>query len=106
MKHLGKIQSIGLAGLIIFWSLSVFPPAQAAEVSAAGIPVPAATQQTLIGDSQSLLLPEKVHYGGYYKCGRCRDRCYRGWRYRCGYTRYCRRGFVRCMRYCWRRYCR
>ena len=49
---------------------------------------------------------KKVYYGPYYQCDRCRTRCYRGWRGRCGSSRFCRRGFVRCMRYCWYSYCR
>ena len=42
----------------------------------------------------------------YWACADCRNFCYATWRVRCGYSPYCRRNFVVCMRRCWYRICR
>ena len=94
-----KSVAVGLAALI--WGAA---PVVAAEVGPAGATVSTPLQSLLFDESRKAQ-PLSVRHA-YFRCDRCRARCYRGWRYRCGSRYYCRRGFVRCMRYCWRRYCR
>ena len=42
----------------------------------------------------------------YWGCESCRNYCYATWRISCGFSPYCRRNFVLCMRDCWYRFCR
>ena len=63
---------------------------------------PAAPQSRLADGMRAPLLLNVQYWG----CERCRNYCYRAWRIRCGYSPFCRRNFVLCMRDCWYRFCR
>ncbi len=109
-----NVRGLAAAVLAILWMGLLAVPGQAAAlvVQPSETSVGVQIHKALASQSQrdhlasSPALTPVYHGARYYRCDRCRSRCYRGWRIRCGTSRACRRGFVRCMRFCWRRYCR
>lgn len=88
-----------LAALVLTASTASVAGAQSDATGGAGD----AVLQSLPADLARDRLLSKVQYWG---CERCRNYCYVTWRINCGFSPYCRRSFVLCMRDCWYRFCR
>lgn len=92
----------GLSALVLMLSASLAAsanPVTPSEISGISVPAP----QSLPTHDARDPLHLDVRYWG---CADCREYCYVTWRINCGFTPYCRRSFVLCMRDCWYRFCR
>ena len=96
---ISRILIAGLSALVLMLSATMAVNANAATPGMTADPAP----QSRLAEAAPVPRLFNVRYWG---CDRCRNYCYVTWRIRCGYSPYCRRTFVLCMRDCWYRFCR
>lgn len=87
---------------VLIFALATIASRQDASAAVIG-PLQCVTNLSCSAAPASRSLAEPAQYSS---CSGCRRFCINDFRVRCGYAQSCRKEFVRCMRFCWRDYCR